>query len=82
MLREYRKEDKEELKEGTYADLLNNIVESRNKLNDCHHNLNYVKDEGLVDYYIYRIRSEQSRLNYLIKQAKEQRKKQEQIRKS
>ena len=76
MLSEYKREDKFQLKEATYSDLLNNIVESRDKLNASHHNLNYVEDEGLVDYYIYRIRSEQARLNYLIKQAKEQRAKQ------
>ena len=57
-------------KEESEAELLRSIAESQKKLNMAHINFEFARDD-LVDYYAYQIKSEQSKMNYLIKQAKE-----------
>lgn len=56
--------------EESKAEILNNIVESQKRLELAHKNFEYAKGE-LVDYYAYQIKSEQAKIDYLLKQAKE-----------
>ena len=54
----------------TEAELLKNIMESQKRLEIAHQNFEYARGE-LVDYYAYQIKSEQAKIDYLLKQAKE-----------
>jgi len=57
------KKDKEE-------ELLKSIKNSKNNLLNMYNNLNLAEGE-LVDYYIYRIKAEEAKYDYLIKKMKE-----------
>lgn len=50
--------------------IINSIIESQKKLELAHKNFEYARGE-LVDYYAYQIKSEQAKINYLLKQAKD-----------
>lgn len=50
-------------------ELIKNIIKTREDLKVANHNFEYAKDD-LVDYYIYQIKANQAKLNYLIKLAK------------
>lgn len=50
-------------------ELLKNIVETREKLKNARNNFEYAEDD-MIDYYIYQIKANQSKLDYLIKIAK------------
>ena len=50
-------------------ELLRNIVETREKLKNDRSNFEYAEDD-MIDYYIYQIKANQSKLDYLIKVAK------------
>ncbi len=50
-------------------ELLRNIVETREKLKNARSNFEYAEDD-MIDYYIYQIKANQSKLDYLIKVAK------------
>ena len=50
-------------------ELIKNIIKTRRELKNVDKNFEYAKDD-LVDYYIYQIKANQSKLNYLIKLAK------------
>ena len=50
-------------------ELLQNIMETREKLKNARNNFEYAED-GMIDYYIYQIKANQSKLDYLIKLAK------------
>lgn len=56
-------------KEETDAEIIKNILESQKKLELAHQNFEYAKGD-LVDYYSYQIKSEQAKIDYLLKQAK------------
>ena len=56
--------------EESEAEILNNIRETQKKLELAHINFEYAKGE-LVDYYAYQIKSEQAKIDYLLKQAKD-----------
>ena len=51
-------------------ELLINIIKTKRDLNDARKNFEYVDSDDLVDYYIYQIKANQSKLDYLIKLAK------------
>lgn len=50
--------------------IIKSILESQKKLELAHKNFEYARGE-LVDYYAYQIKSEQAKINYLLKQAKD-----------
>ena len=52
-------------------ELIQNIIKVNDELATAHSNFQYA-EEDLVDYYTYQIKANQSKLNYLIKQAKTQ----------
>lgn len=51
------------------VELLRNIAETREKLKNAMSNFEYAEDE-MIDYYIYQIKANQSKIDYLIKDAK------------
>ena len=50
-------------------ELLQNIMETRENLKNARNNFEYAGDD-MIDYYIYQIKANQSKLDYLIKVAK------------
>lgn len=50
-------------------ELIRNIIEVNEEIATANSNFQYAEEE-LVDYYTYQIKANQSKLNYLIKQAK------------
>ena len=68
---QYKKEemiiDKSELEKET--ELIKNIIKTREELKNNNNNFEYA-DLDLIDYYIYQIKANQSKLDYLIKLAK------------
>lgn len=48
---------------------MQNIIETKEKLQNARKNFEYAED-GMIDYYIYQIKANQSKLDYLIKLAK------------
>ena len=50
-------------------ELMQNIIETKEKLQNARKNFEYAED-GMIDYYIYQIKANQSNLDYLIKLAK------------
>ena len=50
-------------------ELIKNIIHTRKALKNVDKNFEYAQDE-LVDYYIYEMKANQAKLNYLIKIAK------------
>lgn len=59
--------DKNELERE--KELIKNIVETRETLKNNNKNFEFAESE-LIDYYIYQIKANQSKLDYLIKLAK------------
>ena len=51
-------------------ELILNIIKTKKDLNSARKNFEYVDSQDLVDYYIYQIKANQSKLDYLIKLAK------------
>lgn len=50
-------------------ELIKNIINTREELKTYNNNFEYAK-EDLVDYYVYQIKANQAKLDYLIKLAK------------
>ena len=50
-------------------ELIKNIIKTRRELKKVDKNFEYAQDD-LVDYYIYEMKANQAKLNYLIKMAK------------
>ncbi len=50
-------------------ELIKNIINTRRELKNVDKNFEYAQDD-LVDYYIYEMKANQAKLNYLIKMAK------------
>ena len=65
-VRENKIEDKSE--EEKNLELIVNIVKTKNELDSAHKNLEYA-EEGLIDYYSYQIKANQTKLDYLLKKA-------------
>ena len=51
-------------------ELISNILKVKRDLEAYRKNFEYAKSKDLVDYYIYQIKANQSKLDYLIKLAK------------
>ena len=71
MYSEFTKEFKiiEKTEEEKEEELVNEIKNIKKKMKDLYNNLHYA-DSDLIDYYTYQIKAEESKYNYLIKQAK------------
>ena len=50
--------------------IIQSILESQKKLELAHKNFEYARGD-LIDYYAYQIKSEQAKINYLLRQAKD-----------
>ena len=51
-------------------DLVKSIIITKNKLDVANKNYEYAEDE-LIDYYLYKIKAEKAKYNYLLKKAKQ-----------
>lgn len=71
MYSEFTKESKiiEKSEEEKNQELVDEIKNIKRKLECFYNNLRYA-DSDLIDYYTYQIKAEESKYNYLIKQAK------------
>lgn len=72
---EYEKYTKEsrltEKNQNEYEkDLVRSIIITKNKLDVANKNYEYAEDE-LIDYYLYKIKAEKAKFNYLLKKAKQ-----------
>ena len=65
--KEFKIEDKTE--EEKELELVESIKNVKKNLKNMYNNLQYA-DSDLIDYYTYQIKAEESKYNYLIKQAK------------
>ena len=67
----YQKENQFIEKIDTYveSELFRNIVKTRRELEFANNNYQFAESD-LIDYYIYEIKANQAKLNYLIKMAK------------
>lgn len=54
----------------TYKELMNNIEKVKESLERDYNNMQFVEDRDLVDYYTYKIKSEEAKYDFLIKEAK------------
>ncbi len=50
--------------------IIQSILESQRRLELAHRNFEYARGD-LIDYYAYQIKSEQAKIDYLLKQAKD-----------
>lgn len=50
-------------------EIIKGILDAQSELERAYKNFNLAEGE-LIDYYIYKIKSEQSKINYLLKKAK------------
>ena len=71
MYEEYVREDKIEDKseDEKNLELIVSIIKTKNELDTAHKNFEYAED-GLIDYYSYQIKANQSKLDYLTRLAK------------
>lgn len=67
-VKEYNIKDK--TKDELNTILVQNIIKTNNDLQNARNNYEYAEGE-LIDYYLYQMKANQSKLNYLIKIAKE-----------
>ena len=67
----YQKENTfiEKIDTDEESELLRNIVKTRRELEFANNNYQFAESD-LIDYYIYEIKANQAKLNYLIKMAK------------
>ena len=61
---------KDNTKEEFNTILVQNIIKTNNELQNSINNYGFAEDE-MIDYYLYQIKANQSKLNYLIKEAKD-----------
>lgn len=63
------KKIKDKSKEEFNTILVQSIIKTNNELQNARNNYEYAEGE-LIDYYLYQIKANQSKLNYLIKKSK------------
>lgn len=70
--KEYIKEQytKELTEDEEKREILRNIINTRKELHNANRNFDFANTDELIDYYIYKIKSMQSKLDGLIKLAK------------
>lgn len=66
-IKEQKIPDRTELEKE--MELIKNIINTREELKTYNNNFEYAK-EDLIDYYVYQIKANQAKLDYLIKLAK------------
>lgn len=66
-IKELKLEEKTE--EESNIELIKSIIKTKMDLDNANKNYEFVEGE-LVDYYLYQIKANQSKLNYLIRKAK------------
>lgn len=54
----------------SYKELMGNIEKVKKNLERDYNNLQFIEDRNLVDYYTYKIKSEEAQYDYLLKEAK------------
>lgn len=54
----------------TYEELMSHIDKVKKNLERDYNNMQFIEDQNLVDYYTYRIKSEEAKYDYLLKEAK------------
>ena len=54
----------------SYQELMNNIEKVKKTLESDYQNLQLINDVNLVDYYTYKIKSEEAKYDFLIQEAK------------
>lgn len=71
--KEYIKEQytNEVTEDDERREILRNIINTRKELHNANRNFDFANTDELIDYYIYKIKSMQSKLDGLIKLAKE-----------
>lgn len=71
MNEEYIKETSiiERTEEELDVELIKSIIRTKQDLKNSHKNYEFAEGE-LIDYYLYEIKANQSKLNYLLKKAK------------
>lgn len=71
MYEEYVKELKliDKSKEELNMELIKSIIKTKKDLENANNNYEFAEGE-LIDYYLYQIKANQSKLNYLLKKAK------------
>lgn len=74
MYEEYVKEPKliEKTEEELNVELIKSIIKTKIDLENANRNYEFADGE-LIDYYLYQIKANQSKLNYLLKESKEKR---------
>ena len=67
---EYVKESKimDKSDDEKNLELIVSIIKTKNELDTAHKNFEYA-EEGLIDYYTYQIKANQTKLDYLMKKA-------------
>ena len=55
---------------NTYQELMDNIEKIKKSLERDYNNMQFIEDSSLVDYYTYKIKSDQAKYDFLIKEAK------------
>jgi len=71
MSEEYIKEEKiiDKSDEEKDLELIISVLKTKQELNIAHKNFEYA-EEGLIDYYSYQIKANQTKLDYLMKKAR------------
>lgn len=71
MSEEYIKEEKvvDKTDEEKDLELIVSVIKTKQDLNLAHKNFEYA-EEGLIDYYAYQIKANQTKLDYLMKKAR------------
>ena len=67
LVKEYKIKDK--TKDELNTILVQNIIKTNNDLQNARNNYEFAEGE-LIDYYLYQMKANQSKLNYLIKKSK------------
>ena len=57
-------------KVDTYKELMNNIEKVKTNLEIDYNNMQFAEDRNLVDYYTYKIKAEEAKYDFLLKEAK------------
>lgn len=57
-------------KVDTYKELMGHIENLKRTLEKDYQNMQFVEDRDLVDYYTYKIKAEEAKYDYLIREAK------------
>ena len=55
---------------NSYKELMTNLEKVKKNLERDYNNLQFIEDRNLVDYYTYRIKSEEAQYDYLLQEDK------------